>query len=72
MEPEDRLILLGIVLGFLLLVAGVWYASIYYGNRGCAYVCEANGDENAYRWDAGCWCRDEEGVYNPSDSRSGQ
>ena len=61
-----------IVTGAALLLYGTWRATVYYSNQGCGYVCEANGDENAYRWDAGCWCRDDQGVYNPQDSRNDQ
>ena len=35
----------------------------------CSRVCEANGDENGWDWWMGCFCQDEEGLYNPKDSR---
>jgi hypothetical protein len=64
---------LKIAVPIVLLVVAVVFGSFSYGvhinNQGCQYICDGNGDENAFKWQAGCWCRDEEGLYNPRDSR---
>ena len=69
MDSELKMFI-GIVILMLGLIGGIAGLSVYFENRGCQYVCDGNGHENAYRWDAGCWCRDETGVYNPEDSRN--
>lgn len=35
----------------------------------CSEICKATGDKADYTWTQGCYCRDEEGMYNPKDSR---
>jgi hypothetical protein len=72
MDWEAIRVMGSIFLTVLLLVAGVAYLGTCNDDRGCQYICEGNGDENAYRWNAGCWCRDAEGLYNPKDSRGGR
>jgi len=58
--------------GILLFIGGAIWGEYHFANQGCQYICDGNGDENAYRWDAGCWCRDADGLYNPADSRDGR
>lgn len=69
---RDLFVILGVFTCIGLFVYAIALVDKHYEDRGCQYVCEGNGDENAYRWDAGCWCRDEEGLYNPADSRDGR
>ena len=59
-------LIVGAILGTLFLVTE------HYNEQGCQYICDGNGDENGYRWNAGCWCRDDIGLYNPEDSRDGR
>lgn len=62
-------ILVPIILLVLAVVYGSWSYQVHINNQGCQYICDGNGDENAFKWQAGCWCRDEKGLYNPRDSR---
>lgn len=35
----------------------------------CEDVCEANGHECMWKISQGCFCKDDDGVYNPRDER---
>ena len=74
-EYGDVRLWVGLTLIFSTLALAVWGLIaflIHFSDVGCARVCEANGDENAYHWTTDCYCRDAEGLYNPKDSRNDQ
>jgi hypothetical protein len=55
---------------FVVLVLGPFFGLVLWGNHSaCQRICEANGDENGWDYWAGCYCKDEFGLYNPKDSR---
>ena len=35
----------------------------------CEDACEANGDESMWMISQGCFCKDDDGLYNPRDER---
>jgi hypothetical protein len=62
--------LLAFLLGVGCVMFSLLFFSVRYSAQSCARVCEHNGDESEYLWTGGgCWCLDEQGAYNPKDSR---
>lgn len=56
----------GLAVFFGVICAGVWWANV----SSCERVCMING--NAWHYEpfgGGCYCRDDDGLYNPRDSR---
>jgi hypothetical protein len=65
-------VLVPLLFAIILIVAPLAAIGVWGSHSGCKRVCEANGDDNGWDWWMGCFCQDEEGLYNPKDSRETQ
>lgn len=63
---NDAWVITGAILTCILLCVGL----VAWSMSACTEVCRINGDKDHFLiMGGGCWCEDEDGLYNPKDSR---
>lgn len=68
-ECSDLTIIVMFIAVFMLLLTALLSVVFVLDAHNCAHVCRRNGDNSDYLVGGECWCADEQGLYNPKDSR---
>lgn len=51
------------------LMAGAVFVPTRCSYNDCSDICSTNKDEAHWTWTQGCFCKDDDGLYNPKDER---
>lgn len=62
-------LMMRLMIGFALVLFAVLAPLAWCTLEECGDLCKRNGDERNWTFTQGCYCEDEQGVYNPKDSR---
>lgn len=59
-----------VIVFFVIFLTAILGGNYVLSTAACTEVCLINGDKDHYIvFGGGCWCQDEDGLYNPKDSR---